>query len=102
MDTIFVLYGLAFFTMGVSLLSQPKKGSRLKLANIVWALAYFGLTHSINEWLEAWQIIKGYSRPLDIVGLYTLLISYFFLFEFGRRLLLQEKDNYPPLLKSFS
>ncbi|MCX5702165.1 MAG: diguanylate cyclase [Candidatus Omnitrophica bacterium] len=102
MDLVFILYGLAFFIMGVSILSQPKKGSKLKLANILWVLAYFGLTHSINEWLDAWEIIKGYNRSLAGIRFYILLISYFFLFEFGRRLFLLEKEKYPVILKKFS
>lgn len=102
MDLVFILYGLAFFVMGVSILSQPKKGSRIKLADIIWVLAYFALTHSINEWLDGWEIIKGHNRSLVSIRFYILLISYFFLFEFGRRLFLLEKEKYPVILKKFS
>jgi diguanylate cyclase (GGDEF)-like protein len=102
MDLVFILYGLAFFIIGVSILSQPKKGSRIKLAGIIWILAYFALTHSINEWLDGWEIIKGYNRSLAGIRFYILLISYFFLFEFGRRLFLLEKEKYPVILKKFS
>jgi diguanylate cyclase (GGDEF)-like protein/putative nucleotidyltransferase with HDIG domain len=102
MDLVFMLYGLAFFIMGVSILSQPKKGSSIKLAGIIWVLAYFALTHSVNEWLDGWAIIKGYSRLLDGIRFYILLISYLFLFEFGRRLFLLEKEKYSLALKKFS
>ncbi len=86
LDVVFFIYGLAFVTMGVTVLVQPKKGSEFKIANILWLLATFGITHGINELLDMWAIIKGRNEVLDIGRWCILVISYFFLFEFGRRL----------------
>ena len=87
LDIVFFFYGLAFFVMGISILVQPKKGSALKLADILWLLAGFGLVHGINEWLDMWAIIKYKSKIFDLVRLLCLITSFILLFEFGRRLL---------------
>jgi diguanylate cyclase (GGDEF)-like protein len=89
LDIVFFLYGLAFFVMGVSILVQPRKDSAFKLADILWLLACFGLIHGINEWLDMWTIIKHQSTSLDLVRLFCLILSFIFLFEFGKRLFLQ-------------
>jgi len=85
LDIVFFIYGLAFLVMGIAILAQPKKGSGFKIADILWLLALFGITHGINEHLDMWAIIKGRNPSLDLVRWFVLIISYFFLFEFGRR-----------------
>jgi signal transduction histidine kinase len=99
LDIVFFIYGLAFVTMGITVWVQPKKGSKFRLANILWLLAGFGLIHGTNEFLDAWAIIKGKSPALDIVRSFILLISYLFLFEFGRRILCICEQKY---LKKFT
>lgn len=86
LDIVFFIYGLAFVAMGIAIWVQPKKGSEFKLANILWLLAGFGLIHGTNEFLDMWAIIKGRSPVLDIVRSFILIVSYLFLFEFGRQL----------------
>ncbi|MBI5057878.1 MAG: PAS domain S-box protein [Nitrospirae bacterium] len=85
-DVVFFIYGLAFVTMGFTVLVQPKKGSEFKIANILWLLAAFGLTHGLNEFMDMWAIIKGRNITIDMARWFILVISYFFLFEFGRKL----------------
>lgn len=92
-DIVFFFYGLAFFVMGISILTQPKKRSALKIANILWLLAGFGLVHGINEWLDMWAIIKYRTRALDLARLFCLTLSFIFLFEFGKRLLSESIDR---------
>lgn len=86
LDIVFFVYGMAFFAMGISILIQPKKGSAFSIADILWLLAGFGLVHGINEWLDMWAIIKGRSEFLDLIRWLCLVVSFIFLFEFGRRL----------------
>ncbi|MBU3954943.1 hypothetical protein KJ633_00610, partial [bacterium] len=86
MDIVFFIYGLAFVVMGLVIFIQPKKESGFKLAGILWLLAVFGVLHGINEWLDMWAILRGRNQTLDIFRWSILVISYFFLFEFGRRL----------------
>jgi len=89
LNTFFFFSGLAFFMMGIIILAQPKKGSTFKLADILWLLACFGLSQGINEWLTIWVIIEDRSRTADLVKLSCLIISFIFLFEFGKRLLIE-------------
>jgi PAS domain S-box-containing protein len=86
LDIVFFIYGLAFVSMGIAVLVQPKKGSEFKIANILWLLGAFGITHGLNELLDMWTIIKGRNPALDIVRWFILIISYLALFEFGRQL----------------
>ncbi len=72
--------------MGLAILLQPKKESRFKIANILWLLAVFGITHGINEELDMWAIIRGRHIALDVVRWFILVASFIFLFEFGRQL----------------
>jgi len=86
LDIVFFIYGFAFVIMGITVLLQPKKMSEFEIANILWLLAAFGITHGLNEFLDMWAIIKGRNPKLDMVRWFFLVISYIALFEFGRRL----------------
>ncbi|MEW6601673.1 MAG: PAS domain S-box protein [Nitrospirota bacterium] len=86
LDIVFFIYGFAFVVMGITLLVQPKKMSEFEIANILWLLAAFGITHGVNEFLDMWAIIKGRNATLDLIRWFILVISYIALFEFGRRL----------------
>ncbi len=88
MDLIFLIYGAAFFFLGTAILLQPKRGSSFKLAHIFWLLAFFGLIHGANEWLDMWKLQHGSGFILAVTSIVFLIISYIFLFEFGRRLVL--------------
>ena len=87
MDVVFFIYGAAFVTFGGAVLLYPKN-NELYLAKIFWLLGMFGVMHGINEWLDMWKLIKGDNALLTSTRLLILLVSFMFLFEFGRRLLL--------------
>ena len=89
LNTFFFFSGLAFFVMGIVILAQPKKGSAFRLADILWLLACFGLIQGIDEWLTMWVIIDDRSRTADLLKLSSLIISFVFLFEFGKRLIIE-------------
>lgn len=93
LDIVFFIYGLAFVVMGIAILVQPRKESEFKLARILWLLAGFGLVHGVNELLDMWAIIKGRNPTLDLIRWFHLVVSYFFLFEFGRRLFEIKKNK---------
>ncbi len=86
LDIVFFIYGFIFVIMGMLILVQPKKMSEFEIANILWLLGAFGISHGINELLDMWAIIKGRNMVFDTVRWLMLLISYIALFEFGRRL----------------
>ncbi|KJR43653.1 PAS/PAC sensor signal transduction histidine kinase [Candidatus Magnetoovum chiemensis] len=85
-SVIYFLYGLGFFTMGILILSQPKKDSAFKFAKALWLLAGFGIMHGLNEWIDVLEIIKGKNTTFDVLKNITLFISFLMLFEFGRRI----------------
>ncbi len=89
LDIVFFIYGLGFIVMGITIFVHPKKNSEFSIANHLWLLAAFGISHGINEHLDMWAIIKGRTAGLDLVRWFILIISYLFLFEFGRKLLNQ-------------
>ena len=88
MDLVFLVYGAAFFFLGVAILLQPRRGSSFGLAHIFWFLAVFGLVHGVNEWLDMLKLQHELGPVVAAIGIIFLLVSYIFLFEFGRRLLL--------------
>ncbi len=91
LDIVFGIYGLSFFVMGIVILIQiqKRKDSSFKLSRVIGVLAGFGLSHGLNEWLEMFAIIKGHhSEVFNLIQLIVLTLSYIFLFEFGRRLIL--------------
>lgn len=99
LDVVFMVYGLSFVIMAVSILIQPRKESVFRLSDILWILAGFGLTHGLNEWLDMFSIIvlKRGGQDSDLfnfVRLTILAVSFVFLFEFGRRLLLLKLKKY--------
>ncbi|BHH85881.1 sensor histidine kinase [Desulforhopalus sp. 52FAK] len=84
---LYLLYGLAFFTLGVAILSRDIRQSELGIARILWLLAFFGITHGFHEWFELLeQIIPGIVSPvfsmfrLLLVGLSFLFLLYFGIF----------------------
>lgn len=88
LDLVFLIYGLAFFAVGMAILMQRRKDSAFKLGDILWLLGWFGISHGTNEWLDMLGIIKGYHTHLwDYLRASVLTLSYIFLFEFGRRLI---------------
>ena len=88
-DIFFFIYGLTFFNMGVTILLQTRRSSRLELArSLVW-LALFGITHGLNEWGDFFIPKQAdYLSATAINGLYMfqlviLAVSFACLFEFG-------------------
>ncbi|MFH1189916.1 MAG: diguanylate cyclase [Candidatus Omnitrophota bacterium] len=101
LDAVYLVYGLAFFTMGIAIFVTPIRDTRFALARVLWLLAWFGVLHGINEWADALVLMKGRTWAVDIVRLSALFSSFIFLFEFGRQLIRLEMRKYPPRLKRF-
>lgn len=95
LDGIFLIYGLAFIIMGTVILVQPREKSDFGIANILWLLALFGITHGANELMDMWAIIKikESNAVSDTIRWFMLAISYVFLFEFGRQLFRKAVSN---------
>jgi PAS domain S-box-containing protein len=82
-DIAFALSGSSFFIMGTVILTLSRKEDELKLTNIFKLLGGFGITYGINEWLSIFLVIK----EVYVIKLVLSILSYIFLFEFGRRLI---------------
>lgn len=84
---LYLLYGLAFFTLGIAIFSRDISLSELGIAKILWLLAAFGIIHGFHEWLELLELLfpeaKGdafRSFRLVIVTLSFLCLLYFGIF----------------------
>ncbi|MEW6239383.1 MAG: hypothetical protein AB1564_01050, partial [Chloroflexota bacterium] len=47
---ILFVYGLVFFVLGLAIILQTRRSSRLELARSLRWLAAFGITHGFHEW----------------------------------------------------
>ncbi|HBA60943.1 MAG TPA: hypothetical protein DCZ92_09000 [Elusimicrobia bacterium] len=82
MDYIFFFYGLAFLLLAVVcyfLRKDAEGGPEWR-----W-LAFFGAAHGLNEWLDMVAVTFVDGLAFAAVRLFVMAVSFFFLFEFGRR-----------------
>ena len=83
--SLYLLYGLAFFTLGVAILSRDTRISELGIAKIIWLLALFGIVHGFHEWLAFMeQLDPGIKTPAFLLlRLAVVSLSFLFLLYFG-------------------
>lgn len=87
--TVFFIYGLAFFVLGLAVALTSRRASEFKFAQALRPLAVFGLLHGIHEWVQMFQIIAvqtgGQYPPLwsQAVRLVLLVVSFAALLMFG-------------------
>ncbi len=86
MDVIYLIYGLAFLALGLVILVQPREESCFNLAGFIWLLAVFGLIHGFLEWMDMWAVVRGANPFLTATKPFVMLLSFIFLYEFGRRI----------------
>lgn len=89
---VYLLYGLAFFSMGLLIIVEGYRASDLRLRKALRPLAGFGIVHGIHEWvemLEQMEILIGHNEPLipDFARLALLAVSFVSLIAFGTYLL---------------
>ncbi len=82
---LYLLYGLAFFTLGVAILSRDIRFSELGIAKILWLLAVFGIIHGFHEWFE---LLEKFNPEINTsvffqFRLAVVSISFLFLLYFG-------------------
>ena len=86
MDIVYLLYGLAFLMLGLVIFVRLESESQLELLGILWMLGVFAFVHGVLEWMSLWRVVRGNNVLLDAAEPAVLLVSFLFLFEFGRRL----------------
>jgi signal transduction histidine kinase len=90
---LYFFYGLAFFFLGLAIAIKEIKGSELKLAECIWLLAGFGFTHGAHEWLELYLLLQGQYISVSemfwvkLITVFTVVLSFFFLLQFGLALI---------------
>jgi signal transduction histidine kinase len=86
---IYFFYGLAFFSMGLALMVESRRASRLSLVRAVRWLAVFGILHGSHEFVEMFVLISGRNLPLwaDALRIGLLATSFVPLLIFGVQLL---------------
>ncbi len=77
---LYLLYGLAFFTLGVAILSRDTRFSELGIAKILWLLAVFGIIHGFHEWLELLEQLNPEIKSVSFYQLRLIVVSTSFLF----------------------
>lgn len=96
---VFLFYGLSFIILGVTVM-QPRRFSRLAIANHLKWLALFGITHGLAEWIISYSILAKRFLSTDSYFLIKLLelvligLSYSFLLSFGVTFLVSFFDKY--------
>jgi signal transduction histidine kinase/CheY-like chemotaxis protein len=82
MDFVFLIYGLAFFLLATVSFSM----AQIRGQGISWVwLGLFAVFHGLNEWLDMLAPAVGYHHVFDVLRSVFLILSFLFLFEFGRR-----------------
>ncbi len=82
---IYFFYGLSFFAMGLVLMIELRRASRLSLIRSIRLLGAFGVLHGSNEFIEMFEIIRGgvHSPAVDAVRISLLTASFICLLAFG-------------------
>lgn len=83
---LYLVYGLAFFSLGVVALVLPRGDGTLPFAQHFWLLALFGLIHGSYEFLQAAGFHYSWARAPWLNATWKL-VSFLPLLEFGRRAL---------------
>ncbi len=97
---IFFIYGQVFFVLGIAILLQSRRYSRLDLARSLPWLAAFGLMHGFNEWgdlfipIQAQFISHDATHLLQAAQTLLLASSFACLMQFGVDLLRPLPDRW--------
>ena len=97
--TVFFLYGLAFFSMGLALTLASRRTSEFRFARAIRPLAAFGVAHGVHEWIEMFQkmatLTSGYTPTAsqEAARLAVLVTSFLMMSVFGISLLSSKKTE---------
>ncbi len=92
----FLVYGLAFFSLGTIILVYPRRASRFKLADSLGLIGLFGIFHGINEWIDITGLLQIREPALlQTARLIILPLSFFCLLLFGAKAFTREKTGRP-------
>jgi signal transduction histidine kinase len=90
---LYLVYGLVFFAMGVSITSKVTRGSTLEIARCLWLFTLFAFIHALHEFSELYMVLGGEAIAGELLltikswKLLPVFLSFFFLLVFGVRVL---------------
>ncbi len=96
---VYSVYGLAFFSMGLALLLEGRRGSDLRLRQALRPLAAFAFLHAFHEWIEAYDRLgllpgqEALPQIWDAILLGMLAFSFLSLAAFGSQLLAADESR---------
>lgn len=102
---IFFVYGLAFYSLGLTLWIESGRVSELGFARSMRLMAVFGLLHGFHEWLDMLEcgltLFYCTSLPIMLVWFRVVLLvtSFVALLAFGEHLLTRELRDRSPSWK---
>lgn len=90
---VYFVYGLAFFSMGITMALESGRLPALAQTRVLRPLAAFGLIHGTHEWMESYLIqARSFGTPLPDwlpwLRLGFLVVSFASLFMYGIQMLL--------------
>ncbi len=71
----FLIYGLAFFSMGLVTFLESRRSSGLAEARILIPLAVFGFLHALQEWLEFIEVHMMLAGRVELHTLSTIRLT---------------------------
>ena len=93
LDYVFLVYGFAFVLLASILLGRGRRSDD----RLPWTLlAWFGLLHGANEWLDMLALNFGDPPFFQIFRIAIIAFSFVSLCEFGRRGLIAQGVRMPP------
>ena len=94
MEIVFFIYGLSFFILGSAIYIYPKKETPFEFSGALNLIAAFGIMHGINEWIDMF-LLRYAVKPvfLQYVRLLILPVSFFFLVQFGTKIIMLSKKS---------
>ncbi|MBM3135705.1 MAG: GAF domain-containing sensor histidine kinase [Chloroflexi bacterium] len=107
MILVFFINGLAFFIMGLVIILETRRPSKLKLAESLWFLTVFAWLRSLGNWAEMFLLIQGAGAgsnptstpasnnlPFQAVEALLLPLATIFLLQFGANLITTLNQRY--------
>jgi two-component system, NtrC family, sensor kinase len=97
LNQLYFIYGAIFLFLCFSIVAKNMKGSNLRIANVLWLLAVFGLVHGIYASMDVYPLIEAKDLTqeqffnFEVLSTVLLTVSYLFLLQFGLSLAFENK-----------
>ena len=83
LNFIYLVYGLAFFSMGIVIWTRIRPLMDNRLARAFTWLAAFGVLHAINEWIKMFVMMGHTGHMTLFISTFFVALSFAILLQFG-------------------